>query len=150
MPLFVYRCPDGHITELYFHKHTRVTRGCGHRAKQGVGCCDLLIEQIITAPLMVKVAQDVSYDSPIDGAPITSWEKRKEDLKRNGCTPYDPAIKQDYQARIKREEAELDKSIEAHVEAAVEKMPTNKRAQLYSELTEQGKDINVVRTTPYA
>ncbi len=147
MPVFVYQCPDGHITELYFPKHTRVTRGCGHRSSQGIGTCDLMVEQIITAPMLVKVAADVCYDSPIDGSHITSWEKRKEDLKKNGCSPYDPCIKKDYHARIARDEAEMDKSIEEHVEASIEKMPGHQRAQLASEMIDQGKDLNVQRLT---
>ena len=147
MPTFVYKCPDGHITELYMHRHAQVVRGCGHRSRQGAGCCDLVIEQIITPPMLVKVAADVCYDSPIDGSHITSWDKRTEDLKKNNCSPYDPCIKQDYHARIAREEQALDKAIETHVEAAVEKMPGHKRAQLHSELVDQGKEVSVERLT---
>jgi len=91
------------------------------------------------------VAPDVSYTSPIDGKPITSQQARNEDLKRNNCTPYDPEQKTDYARRMKDSEAALDKSIDAGVEEAIAKMPTAKRGKLYSELTEQGLDANVVR-----
>jgi hypothetical protein len=97
---------------------------------------------------MVKVASDVCYDSPIDGKPITSWQAREEDLKRNGCTAYDPEQKMDYANRLKESESLLDKSIEVSVEETIAKMPTEKRGKLYSELTEQGVQADVVRVTP--
>ena len=147
MPIFVYECPDGHRTELYFPKHTNVTRGCGYRSRQGVGCCDQLIHQIITAPAMVKVAQEVCYDSPIDGKPITSWAAREEDLKRSNCRPYDPEQKTDAANRRKAEEAALDTMIEAHAEEVTEKMTTAQRGKIYSELTEQGAEAQVIRNS---
>jgi hypothetical protein len=103
---------------------------------------------MITAPLLVKAAPNICYDSPIDGSHITSWDARREDLKRNGCREYDPEMKTDYHQRIKDSEAKLDATIEAHVEEAIEKMPTAKRGKLYSELTDQGVQADVIRTTP--
>lgn len=99
--------------------------------------------QIIGAPLLVKAAPDVCYDSPVTGEPITSWEKRKEDLKRHGCREYDPGMKDDYHARIKASEDSLDKALTETIEETVEKMPTAKRAKLHSELTEQGATLDV-------
>lgn len=141
MPQYWYRCPSGHPSFAFLSVKN-------HRRFVDCQVCGVLAEQIITAPMLVKVAADVCYDSPIDGTPITSWDKRNEDLKRNNCSPYDPLIKQDYHARIARNEKEMDKKIEAHVEASIEKMPGHKRAKLHSELVEQGKDIDVVRLTP--
>lgn len=103
------------------------------------------MSQIITAPLLVKAAAAVCYDSPIDGRPITSMQARREDLKRNNCTPYDPMARQDYDRRVKDSEAELDKAIEATVEEEIHKMPSAKRRKLYSELTEQGMTAEPVR-----
>ena len=96
---------------------------------------------------MVKVAQDVCYDSPIDGTPITSWAARQEDLKRSNCRPYDPEQKTDAANRRKAEEAALDTMIEAHAEEVTEKMTTAQRGKLYSELTEQGTTAEIVRTS---
>ena len=41
-------------------------------------------------PQLIKPMPD--YQSPIDGRPITSRTARKEDLKRNGCVPYEPSL----------------------------------------------------------
>lgn len=109
--------------------------------------CGMLAEQVIGAPLLVKAAQNVMYDSPITGLPITSWEAHREDLKRSGCRPYDPEMKKDAERFRKEKADELDKSIELHVEETVEKMPSAKRAKLASELIDQGIGADVVRTT---
>lgn len=109
--------------------------------------CGLVAQQVITAPVMITVVQDVCYDSPIDGKPITSWAAREEDLKRSNCRPYDPEMKTDYTNRLKQDDAALDRSIEAHAEAVTEKMTTAQRGKLYSELTEQGTTAEIVRTS---
>jgi hypothetical protein len=97
--------------------------------------------------LLVRAAQDVCYDSPIDGRPITSWDARQEDLKRSNCRPYDPEMKTDAARFRKEQDAALDQSIDAHVEQAIEKMPTAQRGKLYSELTSQGIGLDYTRTT---
>ena len=140
MPWYEYACPNG-------HHQTRFLLVANHTAHVSCDCGDLAT-QIIGSPLLVKAAPNVCYDSPIDGTPITSWDARREDLKRNGCREYDPGMKVDYNNRIKESEAALDKTIDAHVEEAIEKMPTAKRGKLYSELTDQGVNADVMRTTP--
>jgi hypothetical protein len=96
--------------------------------------------------MMVKIAADVCYDSPIDGKHITSWAAREEDLARSGCRPYDPEMKTDA-ARHRREmDDSLDKAVDATVEEAIEKMPTKQRGTLFQELTEQATDVMYQRT----
>lgn len=139
MPNYTYRCSDGHTLETFLpvslHVSEMVCQQCGQIAFQ-----------VICAPLLVKVCQDVSYDSPIDGRPITNWQARQEDLKRSGCRPYDPEMKKDSANFRKQQATELDSAIDAHVEQAIEKMPTAKRGKLMSELTEQGLGADVVRS----
>lgn len=139
MPRYLYLCKVGCRSERYLTLAMH----------QEVQTCDrhgYVMEQIITAPLLVKVAQDVHYTSPIDERPITNWHSREEDLKRNNCTPYDPEQRTDYHTRLKESESALDKTIDIAVESAIEKMPTSKRGKLYSELTEQGVTADVSRS----
>jgi len=138
MPLYEYSCRNGH----FFMKFLTVVN---HSPIWVCDTCGEVGQQVIGAPLEVKIAEDVCYDSPIDGSPITSHAKRIEDLKRNGCQPYDPGMKQDYIRKQQEDEKALDKSIDQHVERAIEKMPTKKRGQLYSELTEQGTSLGLQR-----
>jgi len=142
MPSYLYACRNGHRFQRFstVSEHTPVWMcDCGQEATQ-----------VITAPTLVKVAADVCYDSPITGEPITSHQAHKEDLKRHDCVAYDPEMKKDYERRLDEADAKLDASIDAHVEESIEKMPTAKRAQLWSELTEQGMTADVVRSTPTA
>jgi hypothetical protein len=37
----------------------------------------------------IMVKGNISYASPIDGKPITTWAARDYDLKSSGCVPYD-------------------------------------------------------------
>jgi hypothetical protein len=139
MPLYDYACPMGHQQTIFLclADHTeRVSCACGHWASQ-----------IISAPLLVKAAQDVCYDSPIDGRPITNHQARQEDMKRNGCREYDPEQKTDYLRRIKEGQAQFDKSIDDTVEECIEKMPTRQRSRLASELIDQNITTEISRTT---
>ncbi len=138
MPMYEYQCPQGH----FFMKFLTVVN---HSPIWVCDTCGEVGQQVIGAPLEVKVAEDVCYDSPVTGEPITSWAKRQEDLKRTNSVPYDPGMKQDHERKLKEAEVALDKSIDQHVERAIEKMPTAKRGKLYSELTEQGTSLGLQR-----
>ena len=147
MPTYEFTCPheshNGH--KIVFHVPVS-----SYYTIQACPVHGLPLTRIYTPPVLVKVAADVCYDSPIDGRPITSHDAWKEDLKRNDCVAYDPEMKRDAKRRIDEGDAKLDALIDAHVEETIEKMPTAKRAQLYSELTEQGMTADVVRSTPTA
>ena len=137
-PFYDYCCPVGHRQTKYF---------CLSDHVREIGCpCGEKAEQVISAPMMLKVAQDISYDSPIDGKPITSWAARAEDLARSGCRPYCPEMKKDAERRRNEAETALDQAVEATVEEAVEKMPTKQRGALFHELTEQAPDVMYHRT----
>ena len=143
IPLYSYQCQAGCIFEKFLKlADFDEPQACPAHHYHG--------ERILSAPLLVKVAQDVCYDSPIDGRPITSWAQRREDLVRHNCEPYDPDRKSDYLRRQQDAAAALDQSIEDTVERAIEKMPTKKRGQLFSELTEQGKNLQYTRSTRVA
>jgi hypothetical protein len=133
MPLYEWKCQDGCYVETYLtvfqHSGGQVCQQHGH-----------VMEQVIGAPLMVKVKPDIAYDSPIDGTVITSWQARQEDLKRHNCVEYDPEMKRDYERSMDANDRQLEQAVETSVEEVIEKMPTAKRGRLYSELMEQGVD----------
>ena len=139
MPLYEYQCGAGHIFERYLT--------LAHFQNWAPCVCGFIGLQRITAPMMVKVAQDVCYDSPIDGRPITSWSAREEDLKRNHCRPYDPAMKQDAARFREDSQAKVEAAMDETVAEAITKMPTKERAHLYSDLTEKNLTAEVIRTT---
>lgn len=122
MPTYEYRCECGNEFE-------RILPVSEYKAPQWCHC-GLQGERVISRPLQVSVQRECRYDSPIDGRPITSWKQRADDLARNGCQEYDPEMKTDYNRRIAREDADLDKKIEATVEAEIERMPSVKKEAL--------------------
>ena len=137
MPIYEYLCPCGSLI-------VRFKTVANHSAME-VCECGRLAEQVIGAPSTLKVAEDVCYDSPIDGTPITSWAARANDLARHGCRPYDPGMRQDHERRLAENEQKLDQSIHQQVERTVEKMSTKQRGQLWNEMTRAGADTQVQR-----
>jgi hypothetical protein len=139
MPYYDYCCPDGHTQRLFLALRD-------HTPKQPCSC-GLWAEQRIGAPLLVKASQDVCYDSPIDGSPITSWAQRREDLAKHGCIPYDPEMKTDATRRVQEADTALDQKIDAHLEEAYTRMPHAQRQQLKKEVVEQGMEVQLERRT---
>lgn len=138
MPLYSYSCSNGHVTELFLPLAL-------HEAMIECPDCHAFASQIITAPILVSAQAECRYDSPVTGEPITTWAQRRNDLAKTGSIPYDPEMRTDQQQKAKAEEAAMDKSIDRHVEASIEKMSTKERGKLHSELTRQGTDAQVVR-----
>jgi len=95
--------------------------------------------------MMLKIQPAVCYDSPVDGRHITSMDAHREDLKRNNCVAYDPEVKTDTKRRQRESEESLAREMSDSVEAFVERLPTKRRGQLMSEMTEQGHDIVLAR-----
>jgi hypothetical protein len=138
--LYEYICSNGHEFERSLpvaEYRTPQFCECGRKGKR-----------VISAPMLAVVQRECRYDSPIDGRPITSWAQRKEDLARNGCQEYDPGMKQDYHRRIEREDRDIDKKLDATVEAEIEKMPARKREKLMSELDSGATAVPERRSVP--
>jgi putative FmdB family regulatory protein len=141
MPTYQYQCPDGHATLMMVPVSLY---------QPSVACetCAEVAERVFTAPILVKVAQDVHYTSPVTGEPITSHAARREDLQRHDCIPYDPEMKKDYHRRREESQVQLESAVERTICEEIAKMPTSKKAKLYSEVTEQNLTVEPVRSTP--
>jgi len=140
MPTYEYECQNGHPFERVLpHSEYRTAQYCN---------CGSLGKRIITAPT-VFASKAICYDSPIDGRPITSRRARIDDLARNNCVEYDPEIKKDYARRIERQQASLDKSIEATVEETIERMPIRKRELLEAEFKGGADCVPERKTAPF-
>jgi len=136
MALYEYECEAGHVFDMVVSvADCALPQRCN---------CGLMAPRVYLTPPMGYVGKEINFDSPIDGRAITSRKAWKEDMARNGCSEYDPGIKQDYQRRIKREEEALDKSVDATVDAMIEKMPARKLEKLEGELR-SGLDATIER-----
>lgn len=138
--IYTYRCSQGHTFEI----HRRVAD------HQPVEVCDCGVEapQVLHAPVMVKVACDVRYTSPIDDQPITSHHARLEDLKRHDCVPYDPEMKTDARRRAAESQAQLESAVEQTVCEEIGKLSHAKKTQLIQEVVHQNMTVEPVRATP--
>jgi hypothetical protein len=126
-PLHDFRCPKGHIT----------TELVGHGIRH-VGCkiCGFpeLAEMVFLTPPMSFVQPDVSYTSPVDGRPITTYQQHLEDLARNDCVVYESGIKQDQERNARLREEALERSVDETVDREIALMPAVKREKLTAEL----------------
>jgi hypothetical protein len=107
MPLYDYRCGEGHITTLrrgFSGYRDPVLCKCGREA-------DLVI---LTPP---KVFGDYEgYESPASGKWIEGRRAREEDFRRTGTRPYELGEAQDLQRRQAAAERAIDKSVDVAVE----------------------------------
>lgn len=136
MPLYEYECLNGHKFNRVLpvkHWKTPQTCECGSEAKK-----------LISAPMIAPSFED--YVSPIDGSPITSKRKRKEEMARHNCVDYEPSMVDESTRRMKEGERKLEKEIDRTVDAAIEQMTPRQRELLDSEMR-AGADIDYMRST---
>ena len=84
-----------------------------------------------------------SYQSPITGKWIDGRVARRNDLASSNCVEYEPSMRAEQEKRFAREDAALDKKVDAHVEKTIYEMPTIKREKLVAELAIS--DVAVIR-----
>lgn len=134
MPVYEFKCPDGHK----FDKYLRLEDYKAHQTCE----CGKPAQKIFSPPMIINSFE--SYESPIDGSPITTMAKRREDLARSECIPYEVGMRQDADARVKEGERKLEKQVDQTVDKLLYEMPTIKREKLESELR-SGAEINYER-----
>ena len=135
MPVYRLKCENGHEFDRYLkldHYNDPQICECGKKAKR-------IIMPVMLAPMFED------YQSPIDGRPITSKQKRHDDLRRNNCIEYDPGMLQDYNARCEEADKQLDKKVDAFVEKEISSMSSDKRNSLARELS--GTELKYERLT---
>lgn len=137
MPLYDFRCTSG-------HKFERVVPLANFSDPQNC-TCGAPANRLISAPMFS--VENVGYDCPITGKWIASKKEHRENLAQHGCRVLETGEKEAQIARRQADDLALDKAVEATVEKEIEAMPSAKRETLYNELTRQGLDATVVRTT---
>ena len=137
MPIYVYRCSQGHQFDVFLKISDMDTPQyckCGEKAER----------KIVPTMLNCDMQPWDSYISPASGKLITSYKERKEDMKATGCVDYEPSLKRDSKKNADRAEGELMAKIDDTVEREWDKMPSHKKERLTNEL-ESGMDISVDR-----
>lgn len=109
--------------------------------------CGQVMERVYLRFPFATIQEDVCYDSPIDGRPITTKQARIEDLARADCVPYETGIRQDQERNKKNQEEALERAVDQTVEREIAQMPARKREKLTAEL-EGGLTAEPARVTP--
>lgn len=137
MPLYGMRCDNG-------HKFDRFIKLANLDAPQ-VCECNAPATRMLSAPMFnIDATNFPSYKSPTTGKWITGKAQRREDMAASGCVDYEPSMVNEQQARIAREDAELEKKVDEHVEKTIYEMPVEKRERLANEI--ESNDVAVTRT----
>lgn len=136
MPLYDLTCNNGHKFERFIKLSeidTVQTCECGAEAHR------------IISPVMFSIdaTNFPAYQSPTSGKWITSKSQRREDMKASDCVDYEPSMKDEMLKRHAREDAELDKKVDEHVEKTIYEMPIAKREQLANEI--EHLDVGIAR-----
>lgn len=140
MPTYSYQCPDGHRTLLAVPVSL-------YQPAVPCGTCAAIAEREFTPPVLVKVAQDVHYASPVTGEPIRSHAARREDMARHGAVEYDPEMTKDYDRRREESQRQFEAAIDQTVTEEIAKMPSDKKAKLAREVLDGGLTTEAVRQT---
>ncbi len=76
MPTYVYKCPDGHVTEkvLALADHVRT-----------IPCetCNKVARQVLTAPKGIYIDSMPNYKCPVTDQIVTTRHQRNEIMKQN-------------------------------------------------------------------
>lgn len=110
--------------------------------------CGGAMERVFLRFPFATIQEDICYDSPIDGRPITSKQARLEDLARADCVPYEEGIRQDQERNKRESEERLERAVDQTVEKEIALMPARKREKLTAEL-EGGLTAAPTRMTPH-
>jgi len=115
MPLYSFKCPNCGTVERVFRKVDDRNDAPLCVKCTALETCRNPMQRIIEAP---AVQADLpGYTSPIDGRWIEGRRARAEDLKRNGCRPWEGMEAEKKEAE--RRANEIDHTHERAVEAAV-------------------------------
>lgn len=140
MPLHDYHCEQCNEIE---ERHCAVE---DLDAPQLCGCGRPMERVYLRFPF-ATVQEDVCYESPIDGRPITNKQERMNDLARGDCVPYEPGIREDQERNGRAREEALERSFDQTVEREIALMPARKKEKLAAEL-EGGLTAKPERITP--
>jgi putative FmdB family regulatory protein len=136
MPLYEMLCQNGHKFDRFI-KLSNIdepqTCECNAQAHRVISACMFSID----------ATNFPAYQSPTTGRIITSKTQRREDITASGCVDYEPSLIEHQAKRVAREDAELDKKVDEHIEKTIYEMPAAKKERLAAEI--EHFDVDVAR-----
>lgn len=134
MPLYELTCSNGHKFDRFIklaNLDDPQTCECNAKATRVISPCMFSID----------ATNFPAYQSPTTGRVISSKTQRREDMAASGCVDYEPSMIAHQAKRIEREDAELDKKVDEHVEKTIYEMPVEKREKLAAEVDHLEVDL---------
>jgi hypothetical protein len=136
MPLYNLLCTNGHKFDRFIK--------LANLDEPQICECNAQAHRVISACMFnIDATNFPAYQSPTTGRYITSKTQRREDMAASGCVDYEPSLVAEQNKRVAREDAELDKKVDEHVEKTIYEMPTAKKEKLAAEM--EHFDVDVVR-----
>ena len=115
MPMYEYKC-QGACGRPF----DRLLKLADYQVPQE--CCGVRAQRVISKPF---VAVDIpAYESPATGKMVEGRRARAEDLKRSGCVPFEPGMREQNARKRKEAERQEERAMEAAVDEVVTKMTT--------------------------
>lgn len=136
MPLYSLLCQNGHKFDRFIklaNLDELQTCECNAHAHRVISACMFSID----------ATNFPAYQSPTTGRIISSKSQRREDMAASGCVDYEPSLIEHQAKRVAREDAELDKKVDEHIEKTIYEMPTEKKERLAAEV--EHFDVDVTR-----
>jgi len=133
--IYRYRCP-------YDHEFERVLKVADYEELQYCDCGAKGKRQI-GLPMIAKSSRFESYESPIDGTPITNNKMRTEEMARHDCVDYEPTMKEESTKVMKAGEAALDKEVDKTVDKFWDGLSSKKRESFAREVS--SSELNIIR-----
>lgn len=137
MPIYEFQCECG-------KRFDRLLKLADYKEPQYCDCGKQASKRY-SIPHIINAFQP--YQSPIDGSVISSEKRRRDDLAKSGCIPYEPGMRQDVDQRVKDDEIRLEKRVDETVDRLISEMPSHKKEKLQTELG-YGADIVYERRGP--
>lgn len=136
MPLYDFRCPEGHTFE-------RMVRLENFQDPQHCTCGEVAA-RCISAPRFSVDYTD--YTCPVTGKYIGSKHAHENNLATHGCRVLETGEKEANASRRQADEDAFDKSVEATVEKAIDAMSSDQKESLHRELVQNNVSVEAVRS----
>ena len=134
MPLYELLCDNGHKFDRFIKLQ--------NIDEPQICECNAPAHRLISACMFsIDATNFPAYQSPTTGKWITSKTQRREDMAVSGCVDYEPSLIDHSQKRMAREDAELDKKVDEHIEKTIYEMPVQKREKLAAEVAHFDVDV---------
>lgn len=137
MPLYDFKCTDGHGFERFLPLSEYDT-------PQKCECGADAVKQL-SAPMVLGDLP--GYTSPVDGRWVEGRTARREDLRRTGCVPWEPGMRQDSERKSSEKDNRFEETLESVVSTELAQLPARSRESLEKEV-QAGASAEVVRGSP--